>query len=427
MVRTADPTFEVATPAKTCLALFAGLRLQFGVARGEGSRQRRSRVMFRWVYRCGRGGVGAVIGLAALIALAEVGLRIHSLSTPPVPTTRRLPAPLAVTSWTTGWSLRPSAKQTIHPDDRDSFVFRTNRWGLRGEDPAVPKPAGVYRIVCLGDACLLGPEYPEPATFAPQLEAALQAGTNYRVEVLNAALPMGSPSLALIQAERIATLLQPDAVLLVIDAQDIVQDLALRKWITRDRQGQPVSCAPPEAAAPAKPQMLTRLRNEFRLVDYCWNRLSTELSEDRDRTPAPSRRGSEVSPDVVARTLAPLSELQRRCVAQHQSLLIVATPARGVVLSETDNSSSLSDATFFRALGDVLKQTGAIGIDATRLFAGSAAEDHSQWTAAEHRQLSEFVAQGIRERLPGPWSSPYLQENPVTPASHRVAEPRAQR
>jgi len=383
--------------------------------------------MFRWLYRCGKGGVGAVIGLAALIALAEVGLRIQALRTPQEPTSRRLPTPLAVTSWTTGWALRPSARQTMHPEDGESFVFRTNRWGLRGDEPTVPKPAGVYRIVCLGDACLLGPDYPEAATFAPQLQAALQAGTNYRIEVLNAALPMGAPSLALIQAEHIAATLQPDAVLLVIDAQDVVQDLALRKWTTRDRQGQPVSCAPPEAAAPAKPQIFTRLRSEFRLIDWGWNRLSNEWSQDRETAAVAPRRGSEVSPDVVARTLAPLSELHRRCAAQHQSLLLVATPARGEVFTESETASSLSDATFFRALGDLLKQTGAIGIDATSVFDASAEKDHSRWTAAEHRQLSEFVAQGIRERLPGPWSSPYLQQNPVTPASHRVQVPGQQR
>lgn len=383
--------------------------------------------MFRRVYGCGRGCVGAVVGLAALIALAEVGLRIQTLSSPPVAKTSRLPVPTAVASYSTGWQLRPSARVTVRPDAGEPFVFRTNRWGLRGDDLAVPKPAGVFRIVCLGDACLIGPECPEPQTFSSRLQAALQAGTNYPIEVVNAALPLGGPSLALIQAEHVTAMFQPDIVVLAIDAQDIVQNLALRKWIALDRKGQPVSCAPPETMASSKPNMVARLRDEFRLIDWGWNRLSQEWSEDRAETVSRTRRQSELAREELVRSLAPLHELYRRCESRHARLLLVATPARGVFATEAESPANLSDATFFSALGDFLKQTGVTGIDATSVFTSSAEGDHSTWTIDEHRQLAALVAQGMRERLPGPWSSPYLEQNPVTPVGHRVVVPAGRR
>ncbi len=385
--------------------------------------------MFRRLYRCGKRSVGAVVALAALIAVAEVGLRIHTLTMPAPVKSRGAPTPLAVPSWTTGWELRPLGRATIRPDDGEPFVFRTNRWGFRGGDVAVPKPAGIFRLVCLGDACLVGARCPEPQTFCVQLQTGLQAGTSDPIEVVNAGLPMGGASLALIHAEHIISSLQPDVVLLTIDAQDVLQDIVLRKWMTRDREGQPVSCSPPENPVGAKPNFIARLRDEFRLIDCGWQRLSHEWSRDRSEAVTKSRPAGDLPREQLERALSPLQELQRQCESRHVRLLLVASPARGVLLTNDDQTppGNLTDSAFFAALGEFVKQSGVTGIDATAVFADSVQRDHSDWTIDEHRALAALVAQGIRERLPGPWSSPYLQPNGVTPASHRVPVPPARR
>ncbi len=376
--------------------------------------------MVRWVFRCGKTCLGAVVGLAALIALAEVGLRITTISSPRPPVQNRAPLPTAVPSWVTGWELRPLQRTTIRSTEDEPFVFRTNRWGLRGGDVVVPKPANIFRIVCVGDANLVAADCPEPQTFCAELQSALQNGVNYPIEVVNAGLPLGGPSIALIQFERTIALMQPDAILVMIDAQDLVQDVALRKWVTRDRQGLPVSCAPLDDPMPKSPNMVMQLRDEFRLIDWGCQRLVQELSNDH--SPPTSRTGTELPREQIARALTPLRELHQRCEARQARMLIVATPSRGTVVGDSANepSAALGDASFFSVLGELLKQTGITGIDATSAFRKSAGGNEDGWNLDEQHDLAELVAQGLRERLPGPWSSPYFQQAPVTPASHRA-------
>ncbi len=64
--------------------------------------------------------------------------------------------------------------------------FRTNRFGFRGEDVAVPKPAGVVRVVCIGSSMTVeGPT--DELTYPHILQKKLRAhfGTD-RIEVVNA-------------------------------------------------------------------------------------------------------------------------------------------------------------------------------------------------------------------------------------------------
>jgi len=385
--------------------------------------------MFRWVFRCGKTCLGAVVGLAALIALAEVGLRVATISNPPPPAQQSTPVPLAVSSWVTGWELRPLQRTTIRPVDGEAFVFRTNRWGLRGGDVVIPKPAGVFRMVCVGDANVVAPDCPEPQTFCAHLQAELQHGVNYPIEVVNAGLPLGGPSIALIQFERTVALMQPDAILVMIDAQDILQDTTLRKRITRDRQGLPVSCAPVDDSLPKSPNMLTQLRNEFRLIDWGCQRLVQELSNDRAKSTSAPRIRTDLPRDQIARALVPLRELHQRCETRQTRMLIVATPSRGTTPADTDDGPSvtLTDAAFFSALGDLLKQTGITGIDASSAFGEAAEGDAAGWNHKEQRDLAALAAQGVRERLPGPWSSPYFQQGTVIPASHHPPAAGSQR
>lgn len=377
--------------------------------------------MVRWVFRCGKTCLGAVVGLAALISLAEVGLRIAAFSQSPAPSQNLAPVPLAVPSWVTGWEFRPLQRTTVRPETDEPFVFRTNRWGLRGEDLAVPKPAGVFRIVCLGGPHIVAPMCPEPQSFCVQLHGALQSGVNYPIEVVNAGLPLGGPSIALIQWERMVAAMQPDAVLVMMDADDLRQDVTLRKRMTRDRHGFPVSCAPVEDAPPKSPNIVIQLRKEFRLMDWACQRLAQELSQQQASSATVSASRTELPRDQVVRALTPLRELQRRCEAANTRMLIVAAPARGNSFDGTNKESGavLSDTAFFAALGELLTQTGITGIDATGVFRKGEDAAGGHWSTDEEGDLAALVAQGLRERLPGPWSSPYFQNGGVTPASHR--------
>ena len=98
------------------------------------------------------------IGLLGLsICGVEFGLHLHDaclLSTGSY-SERNACAP----SWTVHHLLKPDVRiTTTDPDTGTQVSWRTNSLGLRGPEYEIPKPVGVYRIVCLGDDSTLAPE-----------------------------------------------------------------------------------------------------------------------------------------------------------------------------------------------------------------------------------------------------------------------------
>ena len=91
--------------------------------------------------------------------------------------------------------------------------FRINSLGFRGDEVALPKPAGVRRILFLGDSITLGGRLPEEATFVGRVRRAL-AGEKGRYDVLNA----GVGDVGLLEEERTlqdtGIKAQPDVVVL---------------------------------------------------------------------------------------------------------------------------------------------------------------------------------------------------------------------
>lgn len=98
-----------------------------------------------------------------------------------------------------------------------------NHLGFRGEAPAVPKPAGLLRVVVLGDSTTFGLEATDDdAVWVSQLESELRGTHGVNVETVNAGVPGYTLSDALaVFDERIAPL-EPDIVVL----QQVTTDIA---------------------------------------------------------------------------------------------------------------------------------------------------------------------------------------------------------
>lgn len=80
-----------------------------------------------------------------------------------------------------GYALRPGAR-----DGRS----RISQAGLRDREYEHPKPAGVFRIVTIGDSVTYGSGGPREAAWGEQLEALLERfGSGARFEVLNLGVP----------------------------------------------------------------------------------------------------------------------------------------------------------------------------------------------------------------------------------------------
>ena len=101
------------------------------------------------------------------------------------------------------------------------FDVHTNALGLRCEAVATPKPAGVYRILAVGDSCTFGSGAAQAETYPAHLEGLLKARRpEQQWEVINAGVPGFSSFQALRYLEREGFDLEPDAVLLASAIND---------------------------------------------------------------------------------------------------------------------------------------------------------------------------------------------------------------
>ncbi|HKE00161.1 MAG TPA: SGNH/GDSL hydrolase family protein [Planctomycetota bacterium] len=109
------------------------------------------------------------------------------------------------------WRMTPNASM---PHMTETF----NAHGFRGHDFVDRKPAGVRRVLCLGDSNTFGIGVDATATFASLLEGWLAAAKGARYEVLN----LGVPGYSVFQMrrllERTGLALEPDAIVLYAGA-----------------------------------------------------------------------------------------------------------------------------------------------------------------------------------------------------------------
>lgn len=116
------------------------------------------------------------------------------------------------------WVMRPSLRGRF---------FRTNSLGLRGNETAVEKPAGRFRIAVLGGSAAWGLGASGDAKTVPgQLETILAKKHPDRdIEVLNAAQIGYVSTQELIYFQRVISPMQPDVVVLLDGYNDISADL----------------------------------------------------------------------------------------------------------------------------------------------------------------------------------------------------------
>lgn len=182
--------------------------------------------MFRAFASSIRQFVTAVVLLLLVIVALEIALQFKS----PLPTatvsTRVAPSMqsrLAPSSTTHHEMLRLSEWNTT-----PAIRVITNSLGLRGPEPSRPKPAGLLRIVLLGDDTILGSHLESQHTVAARLQQFLSGdGTN--VEVINAGVPGYCPLLSLLQFQHELQELEPDLVILHFDMNDVADDAVYRR------------------------------------------------------------------------------------------------------------------------------------------------------------------------------------------------------
>lgn len=191
------------------------------------------------------------------------------------------------------WRLRPDADRVIW----DFTVVSTNAQGLRHDRPLGRKPAGRFRIVCVGDSVTFGyriplvfPDAPDAydhtdAPYAGRLERMLRTKYPGRdIEVVALAVPGYTSFQGRLLLERTIGWLEPDVVILSFGFNDV----ALRPQPDR------VVMAPDVVST-----TLRRVISSSQALLYLW-RWYTERAAKMPRAeqPVPAERVSQV--DYVA-------------------------------------------------------------------------------------------------------------------------------
>jgi hypothetical protein len=193
--------------------------------------------MFRSLRKSIRYLILAALLLTMMVCAVEVGLRCRRAMAPGanVQSSRDAEHPWVVPSATSYIEMQPGGRFTVpHPDTGQQLMLRLNSHGLRGGEIAIPKPAGVLRILCIGDETTLAAGVEESAAYVSQLQQLLAPQTDQPIEVINAGINQGCPLLALIHLKQRWLALQPDLIILHFDMTDVSDDHRLRPWVTFD-------------------------------------------------------------------------------------------------------------------------------------------------------------------------------------------------
>ena len=136
--------------------------------------------------------------------------------------------------------LRPSYDAPVN-----GTRFTTNTLGLRDREFPIPKPAGTFRILMLGDSFTEGGGLENDETVAKVVEAGLRRGAcGDAVDVVNAGHASYSPILEYLLLRDPGLRLQPDLVVLNFDMTDVHDDFVRTRIARLDAGGLPIAVAP---------------------------------------------------------------------------------------------------------------------------------------------------------------------------------------
>src|SRR3954466_14368688 len=159
-----------------------------------------------------------LLGLAAF-----VGLVIDRIWTWRRPISARLYRP----SPRLGWTLTPGVRKQISVTHQGKTIWQNdiqiNRHGFNDREWG-PKPAGVKRILVMGDSIIESRQVPRDANFVARTEAKLNAAGGMRYELFNIGVAGWSVDSVLNYFQHEGPALQPDAVILgIFVGNDLVE------------------------------------------------------------------------------------------------------------------------------------------------------------------------------------------------------------
>jgi hypothetical protein len=230
---------------------------------------------------------------------------------------------LGIRSWTEHHAMRPGY---------DEPPVKTNSFGLRSPEVAVPKTAGTFRVLLLGDSFTFGFKSSEDAVFARKLEALLRASYHLpSAEVVNAGVISYCPLLEYLQYRNHLHVLEPDVVVLNFDMSDVQDQLEYSRSTVWAGDGTPLYVTEPSLErVPSRIPDLLFFQWVGRKVTAVRNRFESAVEDvpftrDVDRYLWALDDGRDMDAEAQ-RTMAPIADLARLLEHNHIPLLLATYP-----------------------------------------------------------------------------------------------------
>jgi len=389
----------------------------------------------------------ALVALAVVVCLVEVGLRVYDSATGQVTRGRLYDHGLLCKSWFVHHTLRPGQVFSIkHPDNDERIRLAVNSYGYRGREPQIPKPVGTYRVVCLGDEQTFGQALPLEQTWPLRLAELWKERAPLEVEAVNAAVPGYCPLLMYLQFKLQLVALAPDLVVAQIDPSDIAEDYTCRRQLLTSADRLPLSCAHPdlrmkrgESNQPASPWLLPEFVKQHGAALWA-EKMLTEPSRSIDAPQAKYAWLEDEPPDwsvYIEQAMAPLALLQKLCDSLECDFVVVAVPAPWQVSGRASAGGDVRakagvgpDAVYrsdrpAQLLREFAEKHGIALVDLTGSFRKQESPETLYWTNAAalsdrgHELAARVLARRLAPLLPGGGRpvAPTGDEEPVESAA----------
>ncbi|MFN0197944.1 MAG: SGNH/GDSL hydrolase family protein [Planctomycetaceae bacterium] len=390
-----------------------------------------------------------LLALPLLFCAVEVGMRVYSTLHGPVTLVQQAIDPLLVESSATYQALKPLQTLTLNdPSLAKPVELQTNSYGVRGPEPAVPKPFATYRILCLGDESVFGTESSYHELWTSRLQQYLQKRTQFHIEVINAGVPGFCPLLSYLQYKQNLISLQPDLVILAFQMNDVADDYRYRRFTRLDAKGMPLACAAPGSIT-AERGKWSRLTRELLIAQWgketIGSLLDRQVAHEQEMDEAiDSQRGAyrwleSIPPQweiSIRQTLEPIGQLKELTRATSARFLLAIAPAPWQISAHASSGTGVraqagvGESEFFSSRDpfDRIQEFARLHqIDTVepsveflqfdnpdRLFL----QDYPQYSRLGHALFARELTYHIVEQIPGPWVKPNYDAEPV-PISQR--------
>jgi hypothetical protein len=333
----------------------------------------------------------AVLTLAVLPCVVECWLRWQEFQVGRAIFSGDPQEALVTPSWRTHLQFKPLRKLSVkNPDTGEVFETQTNSFGLRGSEPAIPKPPETIRVVVIGDETPLGLEVADEESFTAQLQEQLSAAWRRPVEVINAAVPGDCPLIAALRLRFELSALRPDLVICHFDMSDVADDYLLRRLTVLGHNDEPLACPHPQLEKPVRgvgqqvgDQFLVARLAQRSLANFWRKKRPDEATSDIDQPFGKYAWLADDPPDWsshIQHSFSALSNVEQAASNLSSRLLIITCPAPWQVSAKASSGRGVREACGvpegvlfqselpFRLLADFTKQRGLVICDASPIF-----------------------------------------------------------